>query len=216
MNEQMKRDGIIDAGGTPHMRDSKGHLVPLELVKPQDQLQDEIVRKIIGFARDLSGQVSRFKGHSFEDVNDFLDLLQQQYGEARGKRAGTNGNLTLMTFDGTLKVQVAVADHFDYGPELQIAKSLVDECLNDWAADANENLRAIVTRAFNTDKEGKINRAELLGLKRLEIDDPRWISAMKAIKEAERAVGSKTYMRFYEREDGNAPWRAITIDMAKA
>ncbi|MBP0483965.1 DUF3164 family protein [Sagittula salina] len=212
MNEQTK-PGVFEVNGEAHMKNAQGHSVPLEQIRPQDQLLDELVRKIIGFATDLSGQIARFKGHCFEDVNDFLGLLSAEYGETKG---GARGNLTLTSFDGTMQVKVQVADHFDYGPELQIAKNLVDQCLIEWSADARPELRAIIERAFQTNKEGKINRAELLGLKRLEIDDPRWRNAMQAITDAERAIGSKTYMRFYRREHGQAQWEAITIDMAKA
>jgi hypothetical protein len=209
----MKHPGVIDVGGTPHMRDAKGRLQPLDTIKPQDQLQDELVRKIAGFAFDLNAQIARFKGHSFEDVNAFLDVLGQEYGETRG---GRKGNMTFLSYDGTLKITVQVSDVFDYGPELQIAKSLVDECLTEWSSDARPELRAIVERAFNTDKEGKINRAELLSLTKLAIDDSRWKQAMQAIHDAERAIGSRTYMRFYHRTHGEAPWVPITIDMAKA
>ncbi len=208
-----ERTGVIEMNGAKYMKDAKGRLQPLETVRPQDQLQDDLVRKIISHADDLSGQVSRFKGHSFEDVNSFLNLLAQEYEETRG---GQKGNMTFVSFDGTEKVTIQIADHFDYGPELQIAKGLVDECLTEWSSEARPELRAIVERAFNTDKEGKINRAELLSLKKLEIDDDRWQRAMQAIKDAERAVGSKAYMRFYRRKDGQSEWESITIDMAKA
>jgi len=208
-----KKPGIIDVDGTPHMRDPKGRLQPVSTVKAQDQLQDELVRKLIGFAQDLSAQIARFKGHSYQDVGAFVDLLAQEYGETRG---GTEGNMTFLSYDGLLKVTVQVAKHYDYGPELQIAKRLVDECLTDWSANARPELRAIVERAFNTDQEGKINRDELLGLKKLDFADERWKRAMQAITDAERAIGSKSYMRFYQRPNPDAGWEAITIDMAKA
>jgi hypothetical protein len=195
------------------MRNAQGHLIPKKNVRAQDELQDELVRKMIGFATELSDQIARFKGHCFEDVNDFLALLSAEYGETKG---GARGNLTLTSFDGTMQVKVQVADHFDYGPELQIAKGLVDECLTEWSADARPELRTIVERAFQTDKEGKVNRAELLSLKRLEFDDDRWKRAMQAITDAERAIGSRVYMRFYVRENGQAAWKPVTIDLAKA
>lgn len=207
------KPGVIDVDGTPHMKDGKGRLQPLSTVKPQDQLQDEVVRKIISYALELSAQIARFKGHSFEDVNSFIDLLGQEYGETRG---GRKGNMTFLSYDGTMKMSIQVADHYDYGPELQIAKGLVDECLTEWSADARPELRSIIERAFQTDKEGKINRAELLSLKRLEIEDDRWKRAMQAISDAERAVGSRTYMRFYLRDHADAPWEPVTIDLARA
>ena len=150
---------------------------------------------------------------SFDDLGAFEALLAEEYDTKVG---GQKGNKTLQSVDGLFKVQVQVADHIDFGPELQIAKALVDECLTEWAADARAEIRAIVTRAFNTDKAGQINRSEIFMLLRLDIADDRWTRAMKAIRDAMRIVGSKTYIRCYRRDRFDAPWQAITIDLARA
>ena len=205
-------DGIILINGVPHMEDARGAKVPLALIKPQHKLQDEMVRKIAGYGIALSAQVSRFLAHTFDDIGDFEALLSQEYG---AKVGGAKGNKTLMTHDGLFKVTVQVADYIDFGPELQTAKTLIDECMNEWAAGARDELRAIVTRAFNTDKPGKINRSEIFMLLRLEIEDPRWKSAMQAIRDAMRVVGSKSYVRLYQRPTQDAPWQPITIDLAR-
>ncbi len=204
--------GVVDVGGKPYMQDAKGALVPLAAVKPVDKLMDETVRKMVAFARDLSDQIARFKGHCFEDIGSFQALIAQEYGaEPRG---GAKGNVTLTSFDGCLKVQVQVADLIEFGPELQAAKKLVDACLSEWAAGSGDELRAVVNRAFSVDKEGKINRAELFMLLRVAIDDARWQAAMNAIRDSIRVIGSKTYIRFYQRPGPDAPWRAVTIDLA--
>jgi len=161
----------------------------------------------------LSEQVARFKVHSFDDLGAFEALLAQEYGATVG---GAKGNKTLMSFDGLMMVKVQVADHIDFGPELQIAKGLVDECLNEWSAEARPEIRAIVTRAFNTDKAGQINRSEIFMLLRLDIEDARWLRAMTAIRDAMRIVGSKIYVRVYRRPVQDAPWEAVTIDLARA
>ncbi len=196
-----------------YLPDAKGALVPVELIKPQDILEDETVRKVIHHATNLSDQVSRFKAHTFEDLGDFEAILAQEYG---AKKGGARGNKTFMSHDGLMKVTVQVADHIDFGPQLQIAKELIDECLNEWSAGSRPEIQAIVTRAFNTDKEGQINRAEIFMLMRLEIEDDRWQRAMTAIRDAIRVVGSKTYVRCYQRVTHDGPWQAITIDLAKA
>lgn len=206
-------DGRIDVAGKIYMPDAKGNLVPVELVAPASQLEDETVRKIMGYAMALSDQVARFKGHVFEDLGALEALLAQEYNQTKG---GAKGNKTFMTHDGLFKVQVQVTDHIDFGPQLQIAKELIDECLNEWAADSRPEIRAIVTRAFNTDKAGQINRSEIFMLLRLEIEDKRWQEAMRAIRDAMRVVGSKTYIRCYQRDSHDGAWRAVTIDLAKA
>lgn len=205
--------GRFDLDGRDYMSDAKGALVPVALIKPQHLLQDEMVRKIIGYATALSEQVARFKAHTFDDIGAFEALLAQEYGVKVG---GAKGNKTLMTHDGMFKVQVQVADYIDFGPELQTAKGLIDECLIEWAAGARDELRAIVTRAFNTDKPGQINRSEVFMLLRLDIDDPRWQRAMDAIRDAMRVVGSKTYVRCYRRAAHDAQWENVSIDLAKA
>jgi len=206
-------DGVFTINGRQLMADAKGRYVPVETIRPADKLEDETVRKVIGYARELSAQIARFKGHTFDDLGAFEALLAQEYGASKG---GAKGNKTFMTFDGLMKVSVQVQDYIDFGPQLQVAKGLIDECLNEWAADSRPEIRAIVTRAFNTDKAGKINRAEIFMLLRLDIEDGRWGKAMEAIRDAMRVVGSKTYVRCYERVAIDAPWQAVTIDLARA
>ena len=77
-------------------------------------------------------------------------------------------------------------------------------------------MQAIVTNAFNTDKEGQINRAEIYKLLQLDIQDERWTRAMQAIRDAMRVVGKSTYVRCYQRSAPDAKWQHITIDLAKA
>lgn len=211
--EERQDTGVVLVKGKSYMPDAKGNLVPVETIRPADKLEDETVRKVMGYARELSAQIARFKGHTFDDLGAFEALLAQEYG---GSKGGAKGNKTFMTFDGLMKVSVQVQDYIDFGPQLQVAKGLIDECLNEWAADSRPEIRAIVTRAFNTDKAGKINRAEIFMLLRLDIEDSRWGKAMEAIRDAMRVVGSKTYVRCYERAEIDAPWQAVTIDLAKA
>lgn len=207
--------GVQTLEGRDYMPDSKGNLVPLALVKPQDKLQDETVRKVMGFAIALSGQLERFKAHTMADLVALDQLLEQQYGLVKRGNKG-KGNRTYMTVDGLYRVSVQVADYIDFGPELQTAKALLDQCLNEWAADARPEIQAVVTKAFNTDKEGQINRSEIFMLLRLEIEDPRWANAMQAIRDAMRIVGRKEYVRFGMRASPEADWMSVTIDLAQA
>ncbi|MBN9232744.1 MULTISPECIES: DUF3164 family protein [Phyllobacteriaceae] len=206
-------NGTVLVGDKQYLHDAKGNLVPLENVKPADKLQDETVRKVIGYARDLSAQVARFKQHTFDDLQSYEGLLAQEYG---GKVGGAKGNKTFMTFDGLMKIIVQVQDYIDFGPQLQVAKGLIDECLLEWTAESRSEIRAIVTRAFNVDKSGQINRSEIFALLRHDIEDERWVRAMTAIRDAMRVVSSKTYVRCYERDAHDDDWRAVTIDLAKA
>lgn len=206
-------DGITLIGDKKYMADAKGALVPVELIKPQHLLEDDTTRKIMGFALALSEQISRFRGHTIADLGAFDALLAQEYGITKG---GPKGNRSYKTHDGLYEIEVRVQDQIEFGPELQVAKSLVDECLNEWSEGARAEIRGIITRAFNTDKEGKINRTEIFMLLRLEIEDERWQHAMRAIRDAIRVTGSKSYIRFWMKPALDAPRVSVSIDLANA
>lgn len=202
---------VITVGETDYLRDAKGNLVPIATVKTADLLMDELVRKVLDGAREQSAQIAAFKASTFEQVGALQALLAQQYGASVG---GAKGNLTLLSFDGCQKIQVQVADLIEFGPELQTAKAIIDECLTRWSAGSQIELQALVNRVFSVEKQGQINRAELFMLLRVEIQDEQWKRAMEAIRDSIRPVGSRTYVRFYERPAPDAGWRAVSLDMA--
>ncbi len=203
---------IETIGDNSYMRDPRGALIPLETIGTQDLLSDELIGKVFVYASELSAQIARFKRHTFDDLTAFQDLLAQEYGVARSEK--WKGNYTLTSVNGCKKVVVAIAERIDFGPELQVAKLLVDECLIEWSADSSANLRTIVNRAFAVDQQGKINKAELFSILRLEIDDERWKRAMGAIRDSIRVTGTKEYVRFYERPTADAPWVPVVLDIA--
>ncbi|RVN34513.1 DUF3164 family protein [Sinorhizobium meliloti] len=211
--EDRPEEGVTVMNGQRFMINSLGGFDPVDNVKEQYKLEDQTVRKCIAHARAVSAQLGRFKTHTFADLGALDALLAEKF---NAKIGGKKGNRTYQSYDGLLKVTVQVSDQIVFGPELQVAKSLIDECLNEWSAGSRPEIQAIVTRAFNTDKEGQVNRSDVFMLLRLEIGDARWNNAMEAIRSAIRVNGSKEYIRFYERDSINDDWRAITIDLAKA
>ncbi|WP_319774449.1 DUF3164 family protein [Breoghania sp.] len=211
--EQAIGDGIVEVGGRKYMTDPKGALVPLSTIKETDKLIDQTVRKMMGFADALSSEIARFKGHCFDDVGALQALVAEKYGSKVG---GAKGNVTLTSFDGCFKVTIQVQDQLTFGPELQAAKCLVDECIEGWSEGARDEIRALVNHAFQVDKEGRINRAALFQLRRVQIEDERWQSAMEAITDSMRVIGSATYMRFHRRDNPQERWAPVTIDMAAA
>lgn len=202
---------VVMVGGEPCMRDAKGRWTPTSIIDAQDQLEDEVVRKIMFFAGELSAQIRRFKEHTLADIADFMTLLAQNYNVTRG---GAKGNLTLTSYDGLSMVKLAVADQIVFGPQLQVAKALVDECLTEWSAESHAALRVIVQGAFETEKEGHVSPAKLFPLLRYEVADERWQQAMAAIRDAIQIRGSKEYLRFYHRPRANARWELVIIDLA--
>lgn len=211
--EDNNKPGVTIINGREFMHNAKGGLDPIGNVKDQYKLEDQTVRKCIEFALNLNAQLSRFRGHTAADLSALDALLGEKYNVTIG---GKKGNRTYQTYDGLMKIQVQVSDLISFGPELQVAKALIDECLTEWSADSRPEIQSIVSRAFNTEKEGQVNRADVFMLLKLEIEDGRWKAAMEAIRDAIRVTGSKEYVRFYKRESPEADWQPITIDLARA
>ena len=110
--------------------DAKGCLVPETMIKPIDRARDELVQELARQAKGVSDSLRDFKAKVFADINAFVDLSAEQYDVKLG---GKKGNLTLFSFDGAFKVQVAIAEHMVFDERLQAAKHLIDECIIDWS-----------------------------------------------------------------------------------
>lgn len=192
--------------------DPKGRLVPERLVSDAQRLEDVTVRTIAAYALDLHRQVQRFVGHTWTDLAAMDDLVAEQYGLRR--RGGAKGNRTYSSYDGTLRVVVHVQDRITFGPELRIAADMVRDCIAEWGEGACDEIRALAEHAFDVDRQGLISREKVFALRRLELDDDRWRAAQRAITDAVRVVGSKTYVRFYVRATSEDRWAAISVDAA--
>ena len=194
-----------------YRRDAKGCLVPESMIKPIDRARDELVHELARQAKIVSDGLREFKTRVFADINAFVDLSAEQY---EVKLGGKKGNLTLFSFDGAYKVQVAIAEHMVFDERLQAAKHLIDECIIAWSQGSRDEIKVLVQSAFQTDKEGKINTGRVLALRRLDIRDEKWQKAMQAIGESLQVVGSKEYVRFYERIGNTDQYQPISLDVA--
>ena len=196
-----------------YMPDATGALIPMANIKPEDLLEDELVRKLVAEAEVISGQLTALKRRALSEAMALKAEIADKYGATKG---GAKGNMTLRSFDGALEVKVQVSDYLSFGPQLSAAKELIDECVTRWSEGANANIRALVDHAFQVNKQGRIDTHRVLGLRRLSIDDPDWLRAMDAISDAVRVTGSKTYVRFYQRDPRTEQSEPIVLDLARA
>lgn len=193
------------------MVDGQGRFVPKSMVSDIDQARDGLVYEIVSAARGLQEAMQNFKAQAMGDVQAFVDMSAEKYEVHLG---GKKGNITLTSYDGTLKVQVAISEKIAFDERLQAAKSLIDDCLKDWTEESRDELKTLVMSAFQVDQEGKLNTGRILGLRRFQISDERWKRAMDAIGDSVQVVGSKLYLRIYERTGADGKWVALPLDLA--
>lgn len=205
-------DGRTEVGGKIYMSDPKGALLPIDIIKPQHQLEDEMVRREFGWFLGLVEQVARFRGHLFSELGAFDEMIAEKYGASIG---GPKGNRTYSTVDDCYRISIRVRDTLDFGSELQAAKALIDECLRGWSEDAAAPLQIFVNGAFNVDKEGKINKSEIFKLLRHDIKEPEWLAAMEALKDAIRVTGSRTSPEFRMRMGVGEDLVTVSFNLAR-
>jgi len=194
-----------------YWQDAQGNLVPEANVRDIDKLRDQTVRLLFERAQVQAEQLRVFKEAAMADVASFVQTSMEQYGVRAG---GEKGNVTLMTFDGKYKVVRQMQDYIVFGEQLKAAKALIDACVVRWSEGANANIRVLVNDAFQVDKQGNINTGRVLGLRRLNIDDDQWQTAMRAIGDSVQVATTRPYIRFYVRDDASGRYEALSLDMA--
>ena len=196
--------------GVEYMPDATGRLTPIAQIRPIDMARHELVLEKVAKAKALQKQLRDLKYELLDDIEAFVVMSAVRYGVTLG---GKKGNVTLASFDGVFQLTRQISEHLVFDEGLQAAKALIDEYLRSWTAGSPSELRAIIDQAFQVDKEGRINTARILGLRRLDIADERWRRAMTAISESLQVTGTRSYVRVYER-DVHGRYNAIPLDMA--
>ena len=178
-----------------YWKDASGNLIPESKVKDIDKLRHQVVTDLCTMAEHARDGLAAFKLHAMQEVAALVATSMEQYGVKSG---GEKGNVTLTSFDGKYKMVRQMQDRIVFGEQLMAAKALIDECVHEWAAGA----------------EGKINTSRVLGLRRLDIKDPKWQDAMQAIADSMQTASTTPYVRFYKRSEGTGEYRAISLDVA--
>ncbi|AJO78737.1 DUF3164 family protein [Pseudomonas sp. MRSN 12121] len=201
-------DLIIPEG---FVRNAVGHLVPVDQVREQDKLRDQVAAELAEAAKKLHLDLKNFKKKSLGDIADLISIAGERYGVQMG---GKKGNVTITTYDGKYKVVRSHADRLTFTEEMEVAKVMVYDCIKTWSKGADNHLLAIVDRTFSPNRNGQIKTSDVLDLLRLEIDDDTWKAAMKAVKDSILVSGIAVYIRVYERVNGTDEYRAIPLDLA--
>ena len=190
-----------------YMENAQGCLVPRANIRPIDIERDALVKEKMEKIKALQAEMRAVKASLLSDVDAFVQLSGERYGVKLG------GNVQLLSFDGKYKLCRDYGQLLAFDEGLQAAKELIDGCLRRWCADSRPELRAVVEQAFKVDKKGRINTGAVLSLRRIEIDDPDWKEAMRAITESLQVLDSRVYVRAYER-DASGAYQPISLDFA--
>ncbi|HBG06295.1 MAG: hypothetical protein A2075_12050 [Geobacteraceae bacterium GWC2_58_44] len=191
-------------------QNGKGHLVPEHLISPVEQMTDDLVTELAAKWRSLSETIAEFKQTTFGDVHALLGTINEEF---QVKKGGEKGNVQLFSYNGGYKLLVAVNEKIGVGPELQACLEKIRECVQVWKEGAKPELIVLLDELLAPNGKGSVSIGKLLEVKRYKFDSDDWRMAMKALDESLRVVGSKQYLRLYERNESGA-YIAIPLDIA--
>lgn len=194
------------------MVDGFGRFVPKENVLEIDKLRDELVMKIAGEAEAIQEMMVKFKQKVYSQIAAFVDLSASEYGKKPG---GKKGNVKLHSYDHSRMIQVQISEDLSFDERLDLAKELIDKCLDRWTVEGKKEIRTIVNEDFAVNQKGKFNVGRILSLRRHRFDDPDWKLAMEMISDSLQVSGSKSYIRTYKRTGEENRQECITLDFSK-
>lgn len=194
------------------MANGQGHLVPVGSIRAIDLQRDSLVTELFASALQMEALISEFKNRIMGDIAAFVELSLEQHGVKRG---GKKGNITLTTYDQERRIRLDICEEIQFTEQLFAARELIDECLHDWTADAKDQLKALINHVFEVDKQGNISATKVLGLRRYNIEDPRWNKAMQIIGESIQVASTKPRLTF-SRRSGNGEWKTLNLNVSTA
>jgi hypothetical protein len=195
-----------------YMIDTQGRLIPESQIKKIDLERDKLVKDIVAEAKIEAEALAKFKDKTMRKIEVFVARSAKEF---KVKMGGKKGNITLLSYDGAYKIIRSVNEFLTFDERLQVAKALIDECIQEWSDGSRDEIKVLINDAFAVNKQGKIDRNRILGLRRLNIKHPKWRKAMDAITESITVTNTKEYIRVYERQQ-DGTYLPLSLDMANA
>lgn len=200
-----------------------GNEVPPESVSKFDKERDRIVRRIHAIYAKAHEQLRTAKVQT--DAN--LDLIRKLAAKQTGvKLGGAKGYFQIRSFDGKIIVRFENVAVKEFDERLETVQRLVFEAIDEKASAASvgdekqkkdvQDLRNLAADAFRPrGREGKIDRQRVRDLLNIAFDHDKWRQAQKIIRECDRTIGHRAYVRVAVQADPKAKPEPITLDICK-
>ena len=172
--------------------DSKGRPVPEEYIRPEDKRRDKLVEGIFKRVSKLSAKLESEKTEIVDAIEKYLKELAKD----NKVREGWKGNILLYNFSQNLCIERRIDETVSFDERLQMVKTTIDK----WINNTDPTLSKVIAQAFSVDKQGRINTAMLLKLKRIDIQDAEWKKAMQLLDDSIFVKSSKMALRFRSKD----------------
>lgn len=172
--------------------DDKGRPIPEEYIQPQDKKRDRMVESIIKRVSKLSAKLASEKTEIVAAIEKYLKELAKD----NKVRENWKGNIIIYNFSQNLCIERRINETISFDERLQMVKTTIDKWLNDRLKNIDDLIAKVISQAFSVDKQGRINTAMLLKLRKLDIQDHEWKKAMELLDDSIFVKSSKMALRF--------------------
>lgn len=190
--------------------DSAGNNIPSKHVKMETQLEDQLVNQITTLVKKQQKNLKITKGKILSLLDKHTLTCAERLGVTTG---GAKGNAVYRDFADSQKVEVRVGDLTEYSAQIIHAKALIDEMVEEWSKDINNPLPMLFSDIWDSNN-GRLDKKKLKKLVTRQINDERWERAVQIILESERVIGTKTYIRVYQKDGEENNWKNLTLDFS--
>lgn len=203
---------MIQNNKTEYWHDEQGNRRPRKFISKMEKTQENEIGKILRKAEKLSDQLTKFKSEMIEGCDLIVEMFSKR---EKIDTENWKGNLTLMSFDRSVKVELNANAKIEFDDlSIKACKGLLDEFLSENIDAKNAFISEIVTDAFSTSR-GKLDTKKVLSLLKYEskIPDPKFQEAMRFLKDSVRNVGSRNYYRVSVK-DSEGAWKQVKLDFS--
>lgn len=194
-----------------HWIDEQGRKCPVKYVSKFDKQKESELGKILKEANFLNARLAALKAN----ITSFVEDTVKNYADKNKIKMETwKGNLTISSFDGSVKIELNAAARVEFDDlAIKACKGLLDEFLSENIDAKNAFISEIVTDAFSTSR-GKLDTKKVLSLLKYEskIQDAKFQEAMRFLKESIRNTGSKNFYRISVKGSDNE-FKAVKLDL---
>lgn len=188
-----------------------GKPIPMKNIPKHIRRRDKTVVSIMKLALKLQERMKSDKAKMHKLVNDYCKYVA----EVKDSSDLTpEGNLQLSDYANLNLVSLYQNQIIGFDEQLNVAKGIINKCLVKWSKGSNVNLRIVVDNAFKIDSKGNLNRATILGLCQIEINDKNWEKAISLIKSSIFTKDTKQYLKIAKRSDTKEKFHGLTLDMS--
>ncbi len=183
--------------------DESGTHIPYNRITKTERLHERSSARILKEAQKANKNLVSFK----ELVRDLSEEAFDAFMEEKTSNRVTKGNFTWFNFNRSIKIEVSVNEPIIFDDlTITAAKDKFDQFLDKNVESKNAFVKEMITDAFETQRSGKMDVKQVMGLARYEakIKDPLFSEAVKLINEAVRRPKSKTYFRVWMLDDAGS------------